>query len=188
KAKNNNITLQLERKRTYQQDSKKQNKTPQTKEESLIQQLEVISPKQLLEDLSGGNLAPEQDLRLIRDVMTSQGLTPAVMNVLIYYVLLQTNMKLTRGYLEKIAGQWSRAQLKTAKEAMDFAKKEKANYDQAKTIRSNRYQKSVKRDVVPDWFKEGKHLQSKPDETTRQKMTDNQLKIANLIRQYSEGN
>src|SRR5690625_7402988 len=62
---------------------KKQEKVPEqperkpvTKEEKLIQHLETVSPKQLLEDLSGGNRASEQDMRVVREVMTGQGLPP----------------------------------------------------------------------------------------------------------------
>src|SRR5699024_9659014 len=47
---------------------------PKTKEEMLIKELENITPQQLLMDLSSGNQASEQDMKVIRDVMTSQGL------------------------------------------------------------------------------------------------------------------
>src|SRR5699024_12852544 len=78
------------------------------------------------------------------------------MNVLIHYVLLQTNTKLSKPYLEKIASHWSRAQVKTAKEAMEFAKKEKNRFRKAtangtkRTYKNNRQQST---DIVPDWFK-----------------------------------
>src|SRR5699024_10228702 len=57
---------------------------------------------------------------------------------------------------EKIASHWSRAQLKTAKEAMEFAKKEKNRFRKAtangtkRTYKNNRQQST---DIVPDWFK-----------------------------------
>lgn len=65
--------------------------------------------------------------------MTTQGLPSPVMNVLIHYVLLQSNMKLSKAYMETIASHWSRANLQTAREAMRFAKNEKAHYQQRKT-------------------------------------------------------
>lgn len=128
---------------------------PQTQEEYLIQQLEIISPKQLLEDLSSGNHASAQDMRVIREVMTSQGLPSPVMNVLIHFVLLQSNMKLSKAYLEKIASHWSRANIKTAKEAMVFAKKEKNRYQKGSTSKQS-YSKGYANEVVPDWFKNRK--------------------------------
>src|SRR5690625_2182946 len=85
------IALQLK-----QHEKQEEVKQPQSKEEQLIARLQTISPKQLLEDLSSGKQASEQDMKLIRDVMTEQGLPTPVMNVLIHFVLLQTNMKLDR--------------------------------------------------------------------------------------------
>src|SRR5699024_11187899 len=61
---------------------------PKTKEEMLIKELETISPQQLLMDLSSGNQASEQDMKVIRDVMKSKDLPSSVMNVLIYYIIL----------------------------------------------------------------------------------------------------
>jgi len=102
KAKNNNKPIRLIEKKVNKQPDIPKDK-PQTKEDLLIQELEVISPKQLLEDLSSGNFASEQDMKAIREIMTTQGLPAPVMNVLIHYVLLQSNMKLSKAYLEKIA-------------------------------------------------------------------------------------
>ena len=51
-------------------------------------------------------------------------LPPAVVNVLLDYVLRKNNNRLSRAYIETIAGQWKRAGLKNASEAMDFAEKE----------------------------------------------------------------
>lgn len=138
----------------------KSNDLPQTQEDHLIQQLERISPKQLLEDLSSGNHASAQDMRVIREVMTSQGLPSPVMNVLIHFVLLQSNMKLSKAYLEKIASHWSRANIKSAKEAMVFAKKEKSQF-QKTTPSKPSYSKGYSNEVVPDWFKDRKKDKAK---------------------------
>ncbi|MDY0405365.1 DnaD domain protein [Virgibacillus sp. 179-BFC.A HS] len=125
-----------------------------TKEEKLIHELEVMSPQQLLADLSKGNQASAQDMKVIRDVMTSQGLPAPVMNVLIHYVLLQSDMKLSKAYMETIASHWSRANLKTAKEAMAFAKKQqRTNYKPVKSrAKYRQYRQSAR--VVPDWIKD----------------------------------
>src|SRR5690625_7517638 len=76
---------------------------PKPKEDHLAEALETMSPKDLLEDLSSGGHASESDMKLIREVMLKQGLKTPVMNVLIHYVLLQSNMQLSRAYLEKIS-------------------------------------------------------------------------------------
>src|SRR5699024_3939745 len=107
KTQQNNTKIQLTDK--VSNPNQPTNLKAATKEEQLIYELETISPKQLLEDLSSGNHASIQDMRAIQEVMTTQGLPAPVMNVLIHYVLLQSNMKLSKAYLEKIASHWSRA-------------------------------------------------------------------------------
>lgn len=192
-AKSNSRPIRLvEKKEANEQTAEAEDlKKPLTREELLIRELETITPKQLLEDLSSGSSASAQDMKLISDVMTTQGLPPAVMNVLIHYVLLQTNMKLSRAYLEKIASHWSRAKLQTAREAMEFAKKEKANYEQAKAKRADNKQRNYGRtasnDIVPDWYKSGKHKEKKEEKETPA-MNNEQWKVAQLLQQYSEGN
>jgi len=186
KAKNNGKTIKLTEKQIR---AKKPDEKPVTKEEQLIHELETMSPKQLLEDLSKGNQASEQDMRVIREVMVSQGLPSPVMNVLIHYVLLQSNMRLSKAYMETIASHWSRANITTAKEAMHFAKKEKERFQQKpKTKKNNYYRKPASKEVIPDWFKERKQ---KPAETEKQSgsiVNNEQEEIEALLRQYSSGN
>ncbi|WP_082233627.1 replication initiation and membrane attachment family protein [Halobacillus massiliensis] len=125
---------------------------PLSKEEQFVQMLERISPKELLEDVSNGNQAADGDLRMIRDVMTEQGLTPGVMNVLVHYVLLKTDMKLSKPYLEKIASHWTRKNVTTVRQAMNLAKAEHQKYQQWGRQRSS-YRKQQSKEVIPEWFK-----------------------------------
>lgn len=81
---------------------------PKSKEEELILYFETTSPRQLLKDLSGGAEASNADLKIIEEIMFNQKLLPGVVNVLIQYVMLKTDMKLTKGYVEKIASHWAR--------------------------------------------------------------------------------
>lgn len=129
---------------------------PPSKIDELVERLETISPKELLEDLSGGNHASSQDLKMISDIMVKQGLTAPVMNVLIHFTMLKTNMMLSRPYMEKIASHWSRAQLKTAKEAMDFALEQSAPQKQQRRQQSYRSRSTKSDEVIPDWFKDRK--------------------------------
>jgi len=73
---------------------------------------------------------------------------------------------------------------------MEFAKAEKERFEQAKKKQpaNYNYQKTAAKDIVPDWYKEGKHKQTKPQETVQQGMNEEQQRVANLIKQYSEGN
>ncbi|GAA3320706.1 hypothetical protein GCM10020331_032800 [Ectobacillus funiculus] len=102
-----------------------QHKEPSSQEELLIQQLEQISPRELLKEISGGTEPTAADLKIIEDVMLSQKLLPGVVNVLIYYVMLRTDMKLSKTYVEKIAGHWARKKVTTVQDAMMLAKEEK---------------------------------------------------------------
>lgn len=183
KSKYNETPIQLVKKKELPKEQT--NYKPTTKEELLIQELETISPKQLLEDLSSGNHASEQDMRVIREVMTSQGLPSPVMNVLIHYVLLQSNMKLSRAYLEKIASHWSRANLKSAKEAMVFAKKEKDRYQKGAPSKTS-YGKPTSKEIVPDWFKERNNkLQKTVSKSKSADVAKEQEELASLLQQYS---
>ncbi|WP_042345409.1 replication initiation and membrane attachment family protein [Bacillus massiliigorillae] len=130
---------------------------PLSKEEERIQLLESISPRELLIQHAGGGEPSKADLQIVEEVMMKQKLSPGVMNVLLEYVMIMTDMKLSKAYVEKIAGQWSRKKVKTVKEAMELAKNE---YKQAqerkakgKTTYSKKTQKPVRTEIVPEWLK-----------------------------------
>ncbi len=130
---------------------------PKTKEEKLIHYLETTSPLQVLKDVSGGAEPSQADIQIIEDVMFKQKLMPGVINVLIQFVMLRTDMKLTKSYVEKIAGHWTRKQIKTVKEAMELAKNEHRTYlDWSSGKKSGRTanKKPIRTEILPDWFDE----------------------------------
>lgn len=153
-----------------------------TKEEQLIHQFETISPKQILEDLSSGNQASEREMRMISEVMTSQGLPAPVMNVLVHYVLIQSDMKLSKAYLETIASHWSRANLKTAKEAMEFARKEIENFQKGKKS-NRRFRRRASKEVIPEWFKDRDKKQ--PTQSTSPESEAERKELAALLQQMA---
>ena len=88
-----------------------------------------------------------------------------VVNVLLQYVLLRTDMKLTKNYAEKIASHWMRKDVKTAKQAMELARSEHEQYIKWKSEGSKQKsysKKPVREEKVPDWFykKDGETKQS----------------------------
>ena len=107
------------------------------------------------------NTASESDLKLIRDVMTEQGIAPGVMNVLVHYVLLKTDMKLSKGYLEKIASHWARKNVKTVRQAMNLAKAEHQKYQQWGKQKQTYRKRS--NEVIPDWFNNQKTTKKKEE-------------------------
>src|SRR5699024_4027592 len=88
---------------------------------------------------------------------------------------------------EKIASHWSRANLKTAKEAMAFAKRETEKHQKGATSPNRRYRKQVSNEVVPDWFKEREKkqeaaAQQKQDE---EKVIDEEKEKEELLELYA---
>ncbi|MBM7555001.1 replication initiation and membrane attachment family protein [Thalassobacillus pellis] len=159
-----------------------------SKEEQFISMLERISPRELLEDVAGGNEASVQDLKLIRDVMTEQGLNPGVMNVLVHYVLLKTDMKLSKAYLGKIASHWARKNVTTVRQAMTMAKAEHQKYQQWGKGNKHR-SRSVSKEIIPDWFKD--HQMNDQSKETAPESKANRTKdeiAARIKRITNEGN
>ncbi|MCT2537197.1 DnaD domain protein [Aquibacillus koreensis] len=161
-------------------------KKPVTKEEQFIEMLEKISPRQLLEDLSGGNYASTQDLKIVSEVMSQQNLTPGVMNVLIHYVLLKTDMKLTKSYLEKIASHWARKNVTTVRQAMTLAKSEHNKYQQWGTSKQSYYKKPTKKEVIPDWFKDRKQTKQPVKQEKEKQSTSSDVDIDELMKKLRD--
>ncbi|MFT8320381.1 MAG: DnaD domain protein [Bacillus sp. (in: firmicutes)] len=142
--------------RTQPQIDQMQIEKPTTKEEELLYYLDHTSPRQLLKDISGGAEPSKADLQIIEEIMFSQKLLPGVINVLIQYVMLKTDMKLTKGYVEKISSQWVRKNIRTVKEAMDLAKKEHQQYLEWAQGKKNNPAKStrkaIRKEKIPEWF------------------------------------
>lgn len=131
--------------------------TPQTQEEKLIRYLETTSPRQFLIDLSGGGTPAKADLQIIEDVMFQQKLPPGVVNVLVHYVLLKTDMKLTKNYVDKLASHWARKNISTVSEAMELAKKEQKQYieweeNKQKAKKTPNKKKPIRTESLPEWF------------------------------------
>ncbi|SIS51468.1 replication initiation and membrane attachment family protein [Salimicrobium flavidum] len=161
-------------------------KSPSSKNEKFIHMLEDITPRELLEDVSNGSRASDQDVKLIRDVMTEQGLPKGVMNVLVHYVLLKTDMKLSKPYLEKIASHWARKNVKTVEQAMNMARAEHKKYQQW----SKEKQMTKKRttEVLPEWYKQQKHQeeQQAPEKTSGKESAASEDEIAERIQRITQ--
>lgn len=168
----------IQRERLKKSEARDSNSAaPQSKKARFIEQMETLSPKELIEDLSGEAEASKQDIKMIADIMEKQALPPGVMNVLIHYVMLKSDMKLSRAYMEKIASHWARKQIKTVAEAMALAKEEHTKYQSKDFKKGYPRKKSGREAVVPDWFKKQKTEPKKstqPSQTDQPSSTDNQ--------------
>lgn len=112
----------------------------------IIKVFENYSPYEFLKAKNKGTKPSDRDMKLLEELIIDMQLKPAVVNVLIDYTLKTNNNKLTKAYVETIAGQWKRSGIETASEAMDLAKKE-----HSKKCKINTKKKEC---VTPEWFNE----------------------------------
>lgn len=95
------------------------------KEDQLIEELNTISPRKMLSDLAVGGHVSRFDLELVDD-LRALPLNDGVINVLLHFVILNENGRLSRQYVLKLGAHWSRVGIETVEDAMQFAKEEKA--------------------------------------------------------------
>lgn len=116
----------------------------------IIAIFENTTPYDFLKNKNRGINPTSRDLKLLETLLIDMELSPAVVNVLIDFVLKKNNNRLVKNYVETIASQWKRANLKTAKEAMEFAEAEHKRFTK-KVVN-----KTTKSTASPVWF--GKDL------------------------------
>ena len=114
----------------------------------MIYVFENTTPYDFLRKKYKGVPPTARDLKLLESLLEDLKLSPAVVNVLIDYVLRKNNNKLNRAYIETIAGQWKRSGIETADEAMNFAGKENKKLSKLSP-------KAIKNpEAVPVWLKQ----------------------------------
>ena len=117
----------------------------------IIYMFENKSPHDFLRMKNGGVSPTARELKLLEMLLIDMELKPAVVNVLIDYVLKKNNNKLNQSFIETIASQWQRCKVETATEAMELAKKENSKYNK-KSESTKQNKTSNKNDKVPVWF------------------------------------
>ena len=65
----------------------------------------------LLKEKQGGKEPVYHDLMIVETLMVQLGLKPAVVNVLIEYVLGKNNNRLSKRYCEAIGASWARKKI-----------------------------------------------------------------------------
>lgn len=86
-----------------------------------LRYLETITPYELLKQKQGGREPVFHDLLIVETLMVQLGLKPAVVNVLIEYVLGTNENRLARSYCEAIGASWARKNIVNAKQAYEEA-------------------------------------------------------------------
>ncbi len=121
-----------------------------SKKGRIIEVFENTTPYDFLKSKYHNGNPTARDLKLLEYLLIDVELKPAVVNVLIDYVLKKNNNKLNTAFVETIAGQWKRLGIETAKDAMEVAEKEHKKY-------TNKLKKETNKPVnneVPVWFDE----------------------------------
>lgn len=117
-----------------------------SKRAKMIYTFETISPRELLISKNNGADPTRRDLKLIEDLLVDYKLKPGVVNVLLDYAININNKKLTRGFVETIAGEWQRKGIETVEEAMNTCEK----VHKKSSRKSDRIDN--KNSKTPDWF------------------------------------
>ena len=122
-----------------------------SKKAKMIYTFESVDPYHFLKSKYNGVKPTTRDLNMIESLMNDTGLKPAVVNVLIDYVLRVNDNKLNKNFIETIAGQWKRLNIETAEDAMNQAYKEaKKKNKSSLTVKSTK--KANENEIIPDWF------------------------------------
>ncbi len=131
-----------------------------TKDQELQHYLESTPPVQVLRDINNGKEPLQTSVQLAESLIVQHGMPVGVVNALLEYVMLSTDMKLPKKYVETIADHWVRKNIKTAKEAMELARQEHDKYTTWKNkpqtpTKNNQYAKGrvdKRKEKVPEWF------------------------------------
>jgi len=135
-------------------------KSPQgdsSKWAKMVYIFESVHPYDFLRSKYKNGEPSPRDLKIIESLLVDQKLTPGVVNVLIDYVLKVNNQKLSKNYIDTIAGQLNRLHIETVEEAMRVTEKEhkklKKQFENKTTKKAPTYKpKEVRSEELPDWF------------------------------------
>lgn len=147
----------------------------QSEEERLIAWYETSSPYQLLEQLGHGSKPQPPDLRLIENLMFSTKLNPGVINVLIDYIVQVNHNNLNKSFVEKIAAQWSRMNVRTVRQAMSIAREERRKRQEPVSSKNDAPRRRVSerghQEIVPEWMNGDGHVNrtEAPDEEAKKR-------------------
>lgn len=124
--------------------------TDTSKRSKFIYTMETTSPFDFL-TIKNNNIRPSKsDLQILEMLLVDYDLPPGVVNVLIDYVLKINNNKLIKSFIENIAIQWKRSNIKTVEQAMEIATKENS-IKKGKSVKVN-VNNNVIKEQKPDWF------------------------------------
>ncbi len=143
--------------RVYEAPATVEDSIQKTKDQELQHYLETTAPVQVLRDINNGKEPLQTSVQLAESLIVQHGMPVGVVNALLEYVMLTTDMKLPKKYVETIADHWVRKNIQNAKQAMELARQEHDKYTTWKnkpqtSAKKNTYSKNRREEKVPDWF------------------------------------
>jgi len=171
---------------------KSSKKTPETNEEKLIHYFETTAPIEYLEELSDGAKIYEGDMDIIERLIFEYKLSPGVVNVLLDYIFMVNNQKLSKALAFKIAGHWTRKKISTVKEAMDLAKEENQKSQEFQTKSEQTYKKNrpysgaVKKEPLPKWMTDENWQKDQGSEEELKKAKQEAAKYREMLRKKKQ--
>jgi replication initiation and membrane attachment protein len=132
----------------------------------MVYTLESVTPYELLKSTYKGAEPTDRDKKLIESLLIDQKLSPGVVNVIIAYTLKTNNEKLTKSYVETIAGQLKRLNVETVEEAMRVTEKE---HKKMNRITKKTYSTKPKvKEELPNWFEQEPEKQEVTQEESQE--------------------
>lgn len=146
-------------------------KAEMSREDELLHYLESTPPAQMLRDLNGKE-PMSVDVQLAERLINTHELPVGVVNVLLQYVYLRNDGKITNNFVERIASHWMNKKVSSAKEAMVLSRKDHDKYMKWKNEGQQSNVRQGKRpERVPDWF----YKKEKPKKVEKQTKSNAKL-------------
>lgn len=148
-----------------------------SREDELIEYLDHASPIEILRELKDGKEPMSVDVELAERLVTTHELPIGVVNVLLQYVHIRNDGRITKNYVERIASHWMGKSISNAREALKISREEHDKYvrwkEEEKTGTNQYRQAKPKEGIVPEWFykTEQKETEKKPSKSLEKNET-----------------
>jgi len=143
-----------------------------TRDEELVHYLENTAPLEMLRDINGKEPL-SVDVKLAEKLINTHGLSIGVVNVLLQYVHLRNDGKITNSYVERIASHWMNKNVDTVKMALEMSRSEHDQYVKWKNEgqKSGAKRRPTREEKVPEWFYKKEEKQTKSTKPVKSSST-----------------
>lgn len=159
--------------KVYEQEQPMPQVELKTRDDELVHYLEHTPPIDMLRDINGKEPLPV-DVELAERLIHTHGLSIGVVNVLLQYVHLRNDGKITNKYVERIASHWMNKKIETVRAAMEISRQEHDQYIKWKNEgqKAPTRRKSGREERVPDWFYKKEDKPEKREQPKKSSTTD----------------